>query len=516
MSPTDASGTLQYNDLMAQPQAIHAALEGMVTIDEQMRIIMINPAALRMFGRMAAHTVGLPLDELIPERFRTSHQLHIQRFLASDEIERPMGQARQLLGLRANGEEFPLKAAICKVELMTENGLQRCCTAMLYDCSKERMLTDAIEKLSQQMRTVFERAPIAIWITDGEQIAFANRACGKLFGVHSPDALVGQSIQGRLHVDAHDSGFKWPQEGAVDDEESVMLTGTVTRPDGSRREVEIAVTPMPDHGREFVQMVIVDTTQRSLERRKLLNSKHSLRDLTAHIVDAREEERKRIARELHDELGQRLTALKLALAANAQRKAPKADQAQFMIDMVDETMKAVRRLALGLRPPMLDDLGLCAAIEWLVSDFKDRHPVQVELRLDDPQKALSPATSISLYRILQEALTNISRHAGAQRIQIGLDRKERWIELLVQDDGRGLPEPDGGLKRGSFGLIGMRERVRMLGGQLQFRNGASGGAQLLVRLPMADRENPSSLSPIIESAPPPDSDFSLLTPWEGH
>jgi two-component system, NarL family, sensor histidine kinase UhpB len=519
MKPQSAPVDAPTQDIMVQPQAIHAALEGMVTIDQQMRIIMINPAAQRMFGRAASEAIGLPLDELLPARYRESHRVHVQRFFDSDQVERPMGSPTQLFGLRANGEEFPLQAAICKVELATEGGLKLCCTALLYDRSTEQALSNVIDTLNQQMRVVFERAPVAIWITDGDRIAFANKACSRLFGVDAPEELIGQQIHHLLSVDPHDSGLEWslllPAAGADDVK---LMSGKVARPDGMDREVEIAVTPLPDHGQRFVQMVIVDTTLRTRERRSLLDSRRTLRALSASIVDAREEERQRIARELHDELGQRLTALKMELSAH-QRRMPggaesvESEDLQRMLDMVDETVAATRRIALGLRPPMLDDLGLEAAIEWLVSDFRDRNPIQVELQMESVAEAVSPAVSIALYRILQEALTNITRHAGAQQVRIGLTLRGRWMRLEVQDDGQGFPKEGPSTRRGSFGLIGMRERVRMLGGQLQVTNHPQGGACLVVRLPLMTNEDAQSRLFMDEAAPAPDTSPSPLTPW---
>jgi two-component system, NarL family, sensor histidine kinase UhpB len=517
MSQPSDSGKPQSLELMGQPQAIHAALEGIITIDERMRIIMINPAAQRMFGRSASEAIGLPLDELLPARYRASHRVHVQRFFESDQVERPMGSPTQLFGLRANGEEFPLQAAICKVEFASESGRMLCCTAMLYDRSTEQALSKEIDTLNHQMRVVFERAPVAIWITDGDRIAFANKACGRLFGVDAPEQLIGQQIHHLLSVDPHDSGLEWspllPSGGA---DEIKLMSGRIARPDGMDREVEIAVTPLPDHGQRFVQMVIVDTTLRAQERRSLLDSRRTLRALSASIVDAREEERKRIARELHDELGQRLTALKMELSAIEGRMAKdeESEGLQRMLDMVNETVAATRRIALGLRPPMLDDLGLEAAIEWLVADFRQRNPIRVDLRLEPLREPMAPTVSIALYRILQEALTNITRHAGAQQVRIGLTLRGRWAQLEVQDDGQGFPEEGPQARRGSFGLIGMRERVRMLGGQLQLKNRQEGGARLVVRLPLMNSETAQARLFRDEAAPGPDTSPSPLTPWE--
>ena len=509
-------------DLMGPPQAIHAAMEGMVTIDEQMCIIMMNPAAQRMFGRTAAECIGLPLGELMPERYRAAHKAHVKRFCESHETERSMGRSGQLFGLRANGEEFPLEVVICKGQLTTENGPLLCCTALLCDRSKEQALSREITSLNHQMRAIFESAPVAIWITDNGRIAFANRACSRLFGVQTAEHLIGVDIHHLLNLPHPVADFEWDNLVDAGSEEIKRLSGKVARPDGTERDIEVAVTRLPDHEKKLVQMVIVDTTTQTRERHNLLASRRTLRELSANIVDAREEERKRIARELHDELGQRLTALKMELSAYGQalgtgtgkNKAIGHDRLQLMIDMVDETVAATRRIALGLRPPMLDDLGLEAAFDWLISEFRRHNTVQVALRTETFQEPVTPAVAVTLYRILQEALTNIARHADAQEVQIELSTHEQWVQLTVQDDGQGFPKDRAAPAKGSFGLIGMRERVRVLGGQLKLQNGSRGGASIVVRLPMIQSDVAPRRHAIDAGAPASETASSPLAPWE--
>lgn len=472
--------------LAGQTQVLHAALEAMVTIDAQLRIVMVNPAAQRMFDRSATDMIGHSLDELMPERFRQRHRAHVQAFMRSDVTEHPASQRMALLGLRANGVEFPFEASICKVELITASGVQHCCTVWLRDRSEEARLTQVIDAFSDRMRLLFELAPVAIWIIDGDHIAFANHACSALFGVASPEAIVGRRIDELLRFEPKSAkgDDRPPGTGAA-----ATQAADIIRPDGSQREVEIVVAELPDHGRTFVQMVIVDSTERARERRYLLRSRQLLRGLSASIVDAREEERQRIARELHDELGQRLMALKLALSVFPRPPEPKAQRvaaqpAQQMMDMVDDTVAAIRRITMGLRPPMLDDLGLEAAVEWLVGDFRQRSKLRVQLQMPRIAVPIPPNVAIAVYRILQEALTNISRHSGADQVQIELVVSEQGVRLGVQDNGKGFPTTGLRPQKASFGLLGIRERVRMLGGRLKLRNLAQGGAFVLVQLPL--------------------------------
>lgn len=478
--PADA----QDMDSVIQTGAIHAALEGIVTIDEAMRIVMINPAAQRMFGRSASQALGRDLSILIPGALRASHADHVRQFMGSDVVERPMAERGRLVGLRANGEVFPLEAAICKVDVSGDWGAKRYVTALLRDVSDEQQLTALFDQLNRRMRSLFDLLPVAIWITEGERVVYANRACARLFGVAHRERLTGQSIYALLAPVAHDPVREKVAHALARQEEVLTVRGKIARQDGSSRDVDMVVAALPDLSRTLVQMVLSDITEQSQERRDLLDSRRTLRDLAASLVDAREEERRHIARELHDELGQRLTALKLELSALEAPGGPSA-RMQSMIDMVDDTVAATRRISMDLRPLMLDDLGLSAAIEWLAQDFERRAGLRVELRLAPlpdpiPQKVLT-----ALYRIVQEALTNTVRHARASRVVVSMARSASHIELCVEDNGAGFPDDPLGTPKRSFGLIGIRERVLMLGGQLSIGNLPEGGAKLVVRLPIS-------------------------------
>ncbi len=461
---------------LAEPRLAHAALEAVVTVDHQQRIVMINPAGLSMFGLSMERALGMPLERLIPDRLRVSHGHHVRKFCDSGQIERPMGQRGQVLGLRANGEEFPMEAAIFKSEVVHASGTQTYYTALLRDLSELRRMTSVIDQLNQRLRAVFERAPVAIWITEQERVVFANRACVVLAGLERPEQLLGRSIYELLLPASHEP-VRSRLQAIGQDEGVAVVAGAIRREDGAVREVELVVATLPDHERSFVQMVINDITLRSREKKELLRSRRTLRALSASMVEAREEERRRIARELHDELGQRLTALKLEVAA-CQRDHPDlalGARAQRMLDMLDDTVASARRIAMDLRPLMLDDLGLAEAIDWLVSEFKRRTGIQVDTRPGEGLRELSPHLATTLYRIVQEALTNITRHARASRVSVAFERRGQELLLTIQDNGVGFTRDRRSSNPGSFGLLGIRERVLMLGGRLSAGNAPGGG-----------------------------------------
>lgn len=220
---------------------------------------------------------------------------------------------------------------------------------------------------------------------------------------------------------------------------------------------------------------------------ELRDSHRQLRELAAALHDVREAEQMRIARELHDELGQHLTGLKMDLSwisgRLAQSQPDLLGKAEGMKKLVDGAVKSVRRLAAELRPPVLDDLGLVAGLEWLAQDFTQRHGIEVGLNMDIGEHAPSDAQASALFRIVQESLTNVARHAQASRVRVALAQESGRLVLSVEDNGIGLS--DGGGKAGSFGLIGIRERAIMLGGQASVSSRPGQGTRVEVSLPLA-------------------------------
>ena len=201
---------------------------------------------------------------------------------------------------------------------------------------------------------------------------------------------------------------------------------------------------------------------------------------------ARESERARLARELHDELGQALVMLKYKLAELEtycrERGTPMADEAHGMLALIDQTIDSARRVAADLRPAVLDVLGLAAAAEWLVNGFRQLHSIEARLRIEPPQLQVGEPGATVVFRVLQEALTNVVRHAQATQVDIEMIESERGLTLRIHDDGRGF---DTGLPRraDALGLLGMRERALMVGGTLEIRSVPGGGTTVTLSIP---------------------------------
>ncbi|MGH9218447.1 MAG: sensor histidine kinase [Vicinamibacterales bacterium] len=228
-----------------------------------------------------------------------------------------------------------------------------------------------------------------------------------------------------------------------------------------------------------VSMVVV-WRLRVLEKRSD-KAEHQMRELSQQLVNAQEEERKNLSRELHDHVAQVLTGLRMELGRIERSSPAVASVVSDCKDLVDEMFKTVRGLALGLRPSMLDDLGLQAALEWHVRDFMSRYSINVNLRMTGNFDRLPESHRTCVYRVVQEALTNCVRHADAHNVMVDVNANERELQLSVRDDGVGLNPARRG--RG-LGLIGIEERVKELRGSVTISPDSTRGTTVAVRLPL--------------------------------
>jgi PAS domain S-box-containing protein len=241
-------------------------------------------------------------------------------------------------------------------------------------------------------------------------------------------------------------------------------------------------------GVDRVAAVLEDITDRKRAERELQRSFQELHALNARLESVREEERTRLARELHDRLGQTLTAIRIDLASL--RATPRREQQLPRIDaisgLVEETIHAVRRISTELRPGILDDLGLAATVEWAAEEFQARTGIECQVALPGSGLAIDGERATALYRIFQEALTNIARHARATQVTIGLVQDDCHLSLDVRDNGHGIAAEQLSAS-GSLGILGMRERAMLLGGEFTIAGEPGRGTTVRVRIPIADR-----------------------------
>ncbi|REE21428.1 PAS domain S-box-containing protein [Paraburkholderia sp. BL27I4N3] len=328
----------------------------------------------------------------------------------------------------------------------------------------------------------------AIFMLDpAGRVASWNSGARKIKG-YAADEIIGR----------HFSIFYTPEDVAADKpgRELVLATtqgraedqGWRVRRDGSRFWADVTITAVHDSSGALLGFAKV--TRDMTERMRLAELEHAS-EMSAQMQLVREDEQRRVARELHDDLGQQLTALKMGIAALEPRLASSSSDQQAGIAaagelqrQIDSMMASLRRIAANLRPPMLDDLGFSAALEWMVDDFSHRFKVAATLRINIDDADLTSFAATNLYRIVQEALTNVARHAQASEVVVEISSDANLCTIYVADNGCGTTVEDAG-KRGSFGLLGMRERVRLLRGTLTIDSAPGKGFRIAAQVPIS-------------------------------
>lgn len=363
----------------------------------------------------------------------------------------------------------------------------------------EQNLKTANEELFRTNDLLFrekERAQVtlysigdAVLVTDVRgRVEMINRAGETLTGWTLAEAR-GRPVEKIFRVICRKGSLLCPElvEEIARRGEVVELEGSpalVSR-DGTTRSIESSGAPIRDPGGSIIGFILVfrDITEKE-KREELVRSREQLSKLAAHLQKAREEERTRIAREIHDELGNMLTVLKLELA-NLPLDDPGLlkEKVLTMSAHIGNTGASLRKIVTQLRPALLDTVGPVAAIAWLIRDFRDRTGIDCESTLPREEIPMDPDVSTTLFRILQEALTNVARHSGANLVRVRLSFEEGGLVLQIRDNGRGITEEQMATPK-SFGLIGIRERVEHWGGQAEIQGEPGRGTSLTVSIPL--------------------------------
>jgi signal transduction histidine kinase len=236
-----------------------------------------------------------------------------------------------------------------------------------------------------------------------------------------------------------------------------------------------------------VLIVNSDITERKRGEESLVLQREQLRALAERLQCVREEDRKRVARDLHDQIGQILTSIKMDMTWMT-RHLPESEnevlaRLQESIQSINDGVKAVRTICSGLRPGILDDLGLAAAIEWQTAEFASRNGVLCQVSVPPVDLHLDGDRATATFRIFQECLTNVTRHAQAKSVRVDLRQEDENVLLVVQDDGIGFQESDLSSALGSLGLLGMKERAQFCGGDVHISSSLGKGTTITVRVP---------------------------------
>jgi signal transduction histidine kinase len=403
-----------------------------------------------------------------------------------------------------------------------ENGKARYTIAAMEDITERKEAENALLDSQKRYFSLFEYSPISLWEEDFSEVKKyldqlkkrgvkqINRylddhpemvkECVSLVRVLDTnkatldqyDALNKDHVIADLKNIFLDETYKtFVEELAAiyRNETSIQFQASAKTLKGKKVDRVVRWSVLPDYEDTYEKVLVseIDITEQEHTVKELERSHQQLRKLSAHIELIREEERKSISREIHDELGQSLTALKMDLSW-LNRRVKEGDESipkkiHSMSSLIDDTIQSVKKISTYLRPAMLDDLGLPAAIEWYTDDFKERTGILCTITIVPENISIDSEVAITLYRIIQEALTNVARHSGASKVHINMSEEDGHLLLLVNDNGIGITE-EMEEKPTSLGILGMKERMHHLGGTIKITGKQGQGTTVRVLVPI--------------------------------
>jgi PAS domain S-box-containing protein len=450
--------------------------------DRSLRHLFVNPSA--------AAATGIPIARFIG---RTNRELG----MSEENValwDRKLGEAfgtglLQAIEFESAGPGGTRVYSSILVPEKAADGSVVSVLSIARDVTAERRARQALADEERRHRLLLDTLQEGILAFDaGGAVTYANASAARILG-YDRDALRGKPLTALAVPDAGETSTgmlsRWFTAPAGRRE------CTLVRADGSRLDAEIGMGRLvgtPGNPSEII-LSVLDITDRRRAVKELHESQGKLRSLARHLLSAREEERRKVAQEIHDELGQTLTGLSMDLRWLARRlgqsPSPVQEKLRAVIDLSDQTIRMVQRISSSLRPRMLDDLGLGPALEWLTGGFSRRLGIPCSVAVNAGGSRIGGNAATTLFRIVQEALTNVARHARASRVSIDLREVGDSLALQIHDDGIGISEADAASPR-SFGLIGLRERVQELDGDIAIHGEPGAGTTISISIPFPE------------------------------
>jgi PAS domain S-box-containing protein len=452
-----------------------------ILLDKNQTILGWNKGAIKMYGYTEKEAIGKNVNELIVQNITFNEETA----LTNSNQSYWRGEGKHI---KKDGTIIPVILSV--TYLKDENDKTTGYLALVIDITEQKLMEERlrnmngileyeVEEKTSEIRDVFERITEGFLAMDNNyRLTYANKAVVKLLNLDVKD-VIGKNIL--LLLTDLDKNIIRAYERAKEEQHFIQLEDYFPM-----FNAWLYVSMYPSA--KGVSVFLKDITSQKKAQEDLAKMNYRLRNLSAHIQNSREEERMNIAREIHDELGQLTTALKIDMAWVKKRiveldGSPKSvGRVEDMLGLLHEMVTTIRRISQELRPSILDNLGLSAAVEWYLKEFEKRTTIKTTFinQLDDEDEQLPNIIKTNLFRICQESLTNVMRHAQATKVDCELKKiNNKKIVLQITDNGKGF---DMNQKTKSFGLLGMQERAGMMNGVLTIKSEFGAGSSIHVEV----------------------------------
>jgi PAS domain S-box-containing protein len=508
---------------------VETAGDAIISVDSQGQIIFWNKSAELIFGYSLDEVVGRPLTFIMPERFGEAHQEAMHRVVSTGKSN-IIGRTVEMAGLRRDGSEFPIELSLATwgtregifftgiIRDVTERKkakdalqksrdvleirvqertaeLAKSNQALQFEIEERKQVEEALRQSEMKYRIVADNTyDWEWWLGPEGRFAHVSPSCKGITGYDPEEFLKDPDLIFRI-IYPEDKPIFMNHQNEVDNKQTGgEVEFRIVRPDGSHRWIFHACQPVFDDHGNFLghRGSNRDTTERKLAQEALQQSEEQLRYLSSQLLSAEEKERKRIARELHDGIGQSLTAIKFRVENMLQQmdrgKAKRiAGPLETIIPLIQQSIEESRRIQMDLRPSILDDLGILATLSWFCREFQTTYSgISIEKMIEINEDEVPDSLKTVIYRISQEALNNAAKHSKADLVHLALRKSDGKIELAIRDNGQGfdLNEilPREGSERG-LGLTSMRERTELSGGRFEIESILGKGTTIRVSWP---------------------------------
>ena len=466
---------------------IESAMDAIIAVDDQQHIVVFNATAEKIFGCSTKEALGQSLDRFIPQRFRSQHHAHISHFGETGVTNRAMGTLGALWALRANGAEFPIEASISQV---TTSGT-KLFTVIIRDITERERGEQALRESEQLKTSILESLQNHVVVVDSK---------GTVIAVNEPKFKFAN--RGVLAVKVGDDYFETCRTGADDilARSAAALTGIRLVFDGKQDHFEweypvdwtadrtwllMSVNPLQGGNRGVV------VSHQDITKRK--RDEQAIAELSGRLINAQEQERSRIARELHDDINQQVALLAVEIqqleSTMPEEFSAGRQKAKDLWRKTHELSLEIQHISHRLHSPKLEHLGIAAALRGLCDELSKQGEIKADFQFKQASPAIDSTIALCLFRVAQESLHNIVKHSHAKNVRMELIGTMEKIVLRISDDGVGF-DPESPRTQGGIGMISMTERIRLVGGSLSVWSRPSMGTQIEATVPLSRKLAP--------------------------